>query len=92
MAEKDRTDRTRLIPVKLIHPLGWVCENCFHAVKDPTPGSTAMKCSRNPPRSEAIKQQGNIVGWMSITPPVQMGEWCGEFESIEEGIARRRPQ
>lgn len=80
----------RIEVVKPVHPCGWACEKCFHVVKDST--SPAMKCVRYPPRSEAAKQQGQIVGWMSISPPVQMGEWCGEFEWVAEGIMRRIPQ
>ena len=76
-------EKTRMVvPVVLEHPLGWKCEECFHVVKDPAPGSKQMKCCRFPPRSEAVKGQGQIVGWMSISPPVQQGEWCGEFTSL----------
>lgn len=76
MVERNRIE----MPAKPVHPLGWTCETCFYVVKDTTPGSHAMKCCRYPPRSEAVKQQGQIVGWMSISPPVQAGEWCGEFK------------
>lgn len=76
-------EKTRFVqPVTIEHPLGWKCEICFHAVKDPTPGSKQMKCCRYPPRGEAIKQQGQIVGWMSVSPPVQEGEWCGEWKPV----------
>lgn len=84
----DRTRPQRIEVVKPEHPLGWNCSNCFHVVKDPTPGSNGMKCVRHPPRSEPVKQQGQIVGWMSICPPVQDGEWCGEFIAKDDGIAR----
>lgn len=75
-------EKTKFIePVRITHSLGWACENCFHVVKDQTPGSVQMKCCRYPPRGEAIKQQGQVVGWMSVSPPVRMGEWCGEFQT-----------
>ena len=80
MADKTRFEEVRT--AKPVHPLGFDCAKCKHVVKDPTPHSTAMKCNRYPPRAEPVKQQGTIVGWMSITPPVQAGEWCGEFKPI----------
>lgn len=74
-------DKTRFeIPAKPVHPLGWACENCFHVVKDSTPGSHAMKCTRNPPSAQAmIGHGGQFAGAISISPPVNVGEWCGEF-------------
>jgi hypothetical protein len=77
MSEKDRS--RFIVPEKPKHPLGWNCSTCFHVVKDTTPNSKAMKCCRYPPRSEPAMQQGQIVGWMSISPPVTEGDWCGEW-------------
>lgn len=70
-------DKTRFeIPKKAAHPLGWACENCFHVVKDTTPGSKAMKCCAHPPQAQFIQQ-----GIISVSPPVQYGEWCGEYKA-----------
>jgi len=76
------SDKTRFqIPEKPKHPRGWACENCFHMVKDNRPGSTAMKCTRNPPVPHPlIGPGGQFQGAMSISPPVNQGEWCGEFK------------
>lgn len=71
-------DKTRFeIAKKPVHPLGWACEICMHVVKDHTPGSNAMKCVRYPPTAQMITQ-----GFISISPPVNLGEWCGEFKTL----------
>jgi hypothetical protein len=74
MSEKDRT--RFVIPEKPRHPLGWACENCFHVVKDPA--SKAMKCCAHPPAVQML-MMGPQAQIMSVSPPVQLGEWCGEF-------------
>ena len=77
MSERDRT--RFVIPEKPKHPLGWDCETCFHCVKDHTPGSAAMKCTRYPPNPQAVMGPGNTLQFLSIAPPVNKGEWCGEY-------------
>jgi hypothetical protein len=80
-------DKTRFVqPVRLVHPLGWNCENCFHVVKDPTPGSKQMKCCRNPPVPQ-FAQMGAGSAVIAISPPVQAGEWCGEFISLPKVLS-----
>lgn len=75
-------DKTRfVVPEKLIHPLGWACENCFHIVKDPTPGSRQMKCCRYPPVPQFHSMSGGQAV-IAISPPMQPGEWCGEFQTV----------
>jgi hypothetical protein len=74
MSEKDRTRFT--IPEKPKHSLGWACENCFHVVKDTA--SKAMKCVRYPPHAMLMNVPGGQA-WASVSPPVQAGEWCGEY-------------
>jgi hypothetical protein len=69
-------------PVVLKHPLGWKCEECFHVVKDPVPGSKQMKCCRNPPVPQFAQLGGGQQAVIAISPPVQPGEWCGEFTSL----------
>jgi hypothetical protein len=70
-------ERTRFnVPEKPKHSLGWDCQNCFHVVKDTQ--SKAMKCSRNPPSAQMV-MLGNSQACVSVSPPVQVGEWCGEF-------------
>lgn len=76
MSEKDRT--RFLVPEKPKHPLGWACEFCFHVVKEPS-GSGAMKCTRFPPHPQAVMGPGNQLQFLSISPPVNKGEWCGEY-------------
>lgn len=61
------------------HPLGWSCGTCRHVVRDPSPGSEAMKCVRYPPTAQATMDPVRGLGFMSISPPVQPGEWCGEY-------------
>lgn len=70
-------------PPKPVHRLGWSCENCDHVIKDSTPGSTAMKCVRYPPQAQLITM-GQGQAWASVSPPVQAGEWCGEFAPIPQ--------
>lgn len=73
------SERTRfVVPEKPTHPLGWACENCFHVVKDTTPGSRAMKCCRHPPVPQFAAMSGGQA-IIAISPPVQEGEWCGEW-------------
>jgi hypothetical protein len=73
-------DKTRFeIPAKPVHPLGWKCDICFHVVRDPTPGSKALKCVRNPPVPQFV-QMGGQQACVSISPPVQPDEWCGEWK------------
>lgn len=79
-----RIDRERpnRVPEKAKHPLGWACENCFHVVKDTRPGSSAMKCVRYPPAAQLMQVPGpGGIAWASVSPPVQEGEWCGEYYS-----------
>lgn len=72
-------DKTRFeIPPRPVHPFGWACINCFHVVKDTTPGSKALKCVRNPPQAHMV-MMGQSQACVSISPPVQADEWCGEF-------------
>jgi hypothetical protein len=78
MSEKDRTRFA--VPEKPKHPLGWSCGNCFHVVKDVTPGSQAMKCCRYPPNTQAmISQNGMFQGTIGLSPPVTADDWCGEY-------------
>jgi hypothetical protein len=79
MAEKDRT-RFEIVKAPE-HPLGWKCEDCVHVVKDPTPGSVQMKCVRYPPNVQFVNMGNGGPQMMSISPPVQLGQWCGEFTS-----------
>lgn len=75
-------ERTRFeIPKKPVHPLGWKCEDCCHVVKDTTPGSKAMKCVAHPPQAQFV-MMGQSQACVSVSPPVQEGEWCGEFRPI----------
>jgi hypothetical protein len=82
MGEHKFPDRNRMIvPEKPKHPLGWSCASCFHVVKDPTPGSVAMKCTRYPPNTQAlIGPQGQFQGTIGLSPPVTPNDWCGEFD------------
>jgi hypothetical protein len=67
-------DRTKfVIPEKPKHPLGWTCDDCFHVLKDPVGGQ--MVCQRFPPTAQVMPN-----GIMSLHPPVNKGEWCGEFK------------
>jgi hypothetical protein len=78
--DRERVARQRFVmPEKPKHPLGWACENCFHVVKDTTPNSIAMKCCRYPPDAQALNMGGGAMQVMAISPPVQLGEWCGEY-------------
>jgi hypothetical protein len=80
--DRDRhfPDRQRtVIPEKPKHPLGWACENCFHALKDPA--STQMVCCRHPPVAQIVS-----TGIVSLHPPVSLGEWCGEFKPLESKL------
>lgn len=82
-------DRTKFdsqraaIPTKPVHPLGWACENCFHVVKDTL--TPQMKCCRNPPSPQFAMMPGGAQAVIAISPPVQLGEWCGEFRSVNLG-------
>lgn len=77
--KQDRPDRPRfVIPEKPKHPLGWACEDCFHVVKDTAIGSKSMKCCAHPPIAQLVMMGGGQAA-VSINPPVQEGEWCGEF-------------
>lgn len=81
-------ERTRptLTLNRTTHPLGYDCEKCQHVVKDPQPGSAAMKCCRYPPTPQVtIDQRTGGVAFMSIQPPVQPGEWCGEYAPTRMG-------
>jgi hypothetical protein len=76
------TERTRfVVPEKPKHPLGWNCSNCFHVVK--SPDGKQMKCCAHPPYGTMVNMQGGMAA-VSINPPVQDGEWCGEFLTPEE--------
>jgi len=79
MGEHNQRDRPQrfMIPEKPKHPLGWNCSNCFHVVKDSSPGSAALKCVRYPPEVHIMQQ-----GMMSVYPPTTDGEWCGEFSPV----------
>lgn len=76
------SERTRFVePEKPVHPMGYRCENCLHVVKDLRPGSRAMKCCAHPPTAQGIfGQHGEFAGTISISPPVNEGEFCGEFK------------
>jgi hypothetical protein len=71
------------IPRRPVHPLGYACENCFYVVKDPTPGSRAMKCCRYPPLGQMVTLGGQQAT-VSISPPVNPDEFCGEFSDRED--------
>lgn len=81
MAEKTRFE----VAHKPKHPLGFTCEKCFHVVKDHVPGSKAMKCVRNPPQVQFLMQGGGQA-IISVSPPVQPDDWCGEFDDRDAAI------
>lgn len=67
----------------IIAPNDEVCGNCLFAYRDKQTGDQAS-CRRFPPSVQLIPQQ-NALGQMSITiqsisPPVTLGYWCGDFE------------
>jgi hypothetical protein len=75
-------DKTRfVIPERPKHPLGWKCEDCFHVLRDNTPGSNQMICTRNPPTPQ-MTPMGAGQAIASIQAPVSVGQWCGEFTSL----------
>jgi len=89
MGEHNKSDRTPrfTIPEKPRHPLGWSCEDCFHVVKDTTPLSKAMICRAHPPVAQLVQQ-----GVASLFPPVNEGEWCGEFNPRDKEAQERVEQ
>jgi hypothetical protein len=73
--------RPRIEISRPVHPQGWDCERCAHVVKDTTPGSKAMKCCRFPPFPHmSVDQRTGQFAFISVAPPVQPGEWCGEYK------------
>jgi hypothetical protein len=77
--ERDRPNRV-LEPERPKHPMGWSCVACFHVAKDNRPGSEAMKCCRYPPHAQAILgSRGEFMGTVSVSAPVTIHDWCGEF-------------
>jgi hypothetical protein len=74
--DRDRPPRFEL-PEKPVHPFGWNCSDCFHVVKDV--GSKQMKCCAHPPTTQALTQGAQFLGALSVSPPVNDGEWCGEY-------------
>jgi hypothetical protein len=89
--KREKPDRIQMMqPEKPKHPLGWACEDCFHVCKDTRPLSEAMKCTAHPPTAQALfNQMGQMVGALSIAPPVNLGEWCGEFNPRDQDAAAR---
>jgi hypothetical protein len=76
---RERVERVNRMPEVPVHPLGWSCEKCFHVVKDPN--STQMKCCRFPPISTPVMDGRGGMQFVTSSPPVQVGIWCGEFKS-----------
>jgi hypothetical protein len=90
----EKPDRIHLMtPEKPKHPLGWGCEDCFHVVKDSNPLSKQMICRAHPPIPQAIMaSNGQLIGMMSFYPPVNQGEWCGEFNPRDKEAQERVEQ
>ena len=74
-------DRTKfVVPEKPKHPLGWACEKCLYVVKDTNPNSKQMKCCFKPPIATFAMVGPGQQAVIALSPPVQEGEWCGEFK------------